>query len=501
MVLQNIIFSDRICKKRELFFRSYGEVRTEDTGLMIARGGIVSFDTYMNIFDADKWHALTCVRDLSFETEFEGEGKLRIFLMTRGDKCKVAEESLDPSCGGRLVISLDSINDEGYLYAEVEAKETCSIKSMCFSTCDDPVQSVRLASAICAYGKKKDVLSTIERLKGIEYLSLYVVDNKREMSEKKDKYFTIRRNKNTGGSGGFKKGLELIRKDRADRKFSHVIFMDDDAYVNPEAIKRTYSLLSYIRQEYADNGIAGRMFLMEEPRVQYTASEIWNRGYIEHIGGDLDMTVAENLKGLNDGTGGEYGGFWFFCVPYAFAKDNDPIPFFLHCDDVEYGLRMGKEPIILNGIQAWHKSPASKSTTVITYYDIRNTMILNSLGFSGEKTKAAARGIYSDWEKRYDGFREKHDCDSEKMALLAMEHFLRGPEWVFRINGGNLHKRLLSIKPVKGGDKIPLGLRKFLCERVNDLKRKIIGKQVIKNIYTVVRKYRKAGADHANENI
>lgn len=501
MILQNIIFFGHICKKRELFFRSDSRIQTENGNLMIPGGACVSFDSYMNIFDIKKWRELTDVYHISFEMEFEGKGRLWIFSKSKGKKRIVADEQLDSVCGGRLVVNLDGIKEEGYLCAEVEAKGKCVIKSMCFSTGDKPVQSVRLAAVICAYNKREEVLATIARLKGIEHLSLYVIDNKKELPEKKGKYLNIYRNENTGGSGGFTKGLEIIRKDRSKKSFSHVIFMDDDAYINPEAIKRTYSLLSYIRHEYSDNGIAGRMFLSDKPYVQYTASEIWNRGHIEHIGGNLDMSKAENLEGLNEGAGGEYSGFWFFCVPYSFAKGNTPLPFFLHCDDVEYGLRLGKEPIILNGIQAWHDNPLSKINPVMTYYDIRNAMIVNSLDYFGEKTKAAARGIYTDWKRKYADFREMHDFDSERMALLAMEHFLRGPGWVYRINGERLHKRLLSIKPVNSNGETSFDMCRFLYDKISYLKRKKIERQIKKNIYKAVKKYRKAGGHYANENL
>ena len=33
----------------------------------------------------------------------------------------------------------------------------------------------------------------------------------------------------------------------------------------------------------------------------------------------------------------DYGGWWFCCFPYVFVQENDVLPFFIHCDDVEYG--------------------------------------------------------------------------------------------------------------------------------------------------------------------
>ena len=53
MILQNILFSDDICKDNELFFRVRGDIDPADMpgdkGLHIPAGVHVSFDTYMNI--------------------------------------------------------------------------------------------------------------------------------------------------------------------------------------------------------------------------------------------------------------------------------------------------------------------------------------------------------------------------------------------------------------------------------------------------------------------
>ena len=61
MILQSVLFSDDICKKEELFFRSNGIATVNGDFLSVSPGGVVTFDTYMNIFDVKKWQDCTSV--------------------------------------------------------------------------------------------------------------------------------------------------------------------------------------------------------------------------------------------------------------------------------------------------------------------------------------------------------------------------------------------------------------------------------------------------------
>ena len=502
MILQSILFSDDICKKEELFFRSNGSAAVNGDCLFVSPGGVVTFDTYMNVFDIKKWHDCTIVGSVYLEAVCRGEGILRHFHMHNGKKRETAFKKIDFSTDTVVVLTPDFKGNGGYLQAEAEAGSGLVIKSMRFITDDKPCAEVRAAAIIPTYGRCDEVNATIDRLGGIEGLVLYVIDNKRELEERTKDSLVVCRNSNTGGAGGFIRGLQLVREDQNTKNFTHVIFMDDDAYVNAETIKRTLSFLSYVKPEYADSPLAGRMFLSEKPCVQHTAAEIWNGGDIRHVGGNEDMTRREILPDINNDGDGEYGGFWYLCVPFRFAKDNNPLPLFLHCDDVEYGLRMGKAPFILNGIQAWHESPLNRGTHVAAYYDIRNSMIVNSLGYDKKSINEASNGILKRWRNSLKLYKNNHDCDSEIMALLAMEDFLKGPEWVYTTDGDRLHQKLLNVRSAEAIGKRPLRIAyKLPCEKVNELKRISVEKKVKEGLREAVEKYRKAGTGYANEDL
>ena len=60
-----------------------------------------------------------------------------------------------------------------------------------------------------------EVNATIDRLGGIEGLSLYGSIIKENLGKKKrQSYRMFGRNENTGGAGGFTRGLQLVREDQ-----------------------------------------------------------------------------------------------------------------------------------------------------------------------------------------------------------------------------------------------------------------------------------------------
>ena len=132
------------------------------------------------------------------------------------------------------------------------------------------------------------------------------------------------------------------------------------------------------------------------------------------------MTRGENFQDMN-GPRGEYSGWWFACYPMSFVRENLPLPFFLHCDDVEYGLRWGQPPLVLNGIQVWHQAAEHRRSPMVSYYDLRNTMIVNSI-----RGTAGFGKLLLSWMKTLYYYWRHAPADYGYAALAAMEDYLRG---------------------------------------------------------------------------
>ncbi len=52
-----------------------------------------------------------------------------------------------------------------------------------------------------------------------------------------------------------------------------------------------------------------------------------------------------------------YGAWWYSCIPVkAIEKNGLPMPFFIRCDDVEFGMRNKPVYMTMNCICVWHAS-------------------------------------------------------------------------------------------------------------------------------------------------
>ena len=310
------------------------------------------------------------------------------------------------------------------------------------------MRKINLALNICTYHRKEYVQTNISKLKASLFFSdsdskyfgqmqVFIVDNASESPEFDNTFWHFRNNKNTGGAGGFQRGLEEIRKCPAD--FSHVIFMDDDVEFEVESFYILYDFLCTVEEEYAQNPVAGRMFCSDHPNVQYTAGEIWNRGKIRHVEYMRHITPENYHYGrVNYDSGAEYGGWWFCCFPMSFVKNNDILPFFLHCDDVEYGLRCGKKPIIIEGVQVWHETFEKRLTPLIRYYDTRNPLYVNEI----HNLAPHPLSILKEWKDRISDLHAQRNWLSEFYVILAMNDFLKGLDWLKSIDSEKYHKKL-----------------------------------------------------------
>lgn len=206
---------------------------------------------------------------------------------------------------------------------------------------------------------------------------IFIVDNARQLKIREDDYTHLVYNKNTGGSGGFQRGIEEIRKQEG---FTHVIFMDDDVAFD---INSFYLLFVFSFRWMKKTGTVqwqdvcfawtDQIFNIQRRRSgMVEIFHMWNfcvmcAKAVMHRG-KLYMTRMQITA-----------GWWFCCFPIEFVLHNDVLPFFIHCDDVEYGLRCGRKPIIIEGVQVWHETYDKRMTPLMQYYDTRNPLFVNQI--------------------------------------------------------------------------------------------------------------------------
>lgn len=444
MILQNIIWKEATKETRELYYRSQSQIHLQDK-LMIVPGTSFATDTYINLFDVETWSKYTTIEKVVLKIELRGSG--RIFLRTMGQEVKEQVYKFQNDKKEEILISVPS-EWNGKVYFEIMADEEVEFYGACYIAREIEKKPVKLAIVICTYKREqllKKLLMELKRAKAIlkEQLEVNVVDNASELDLGKESWVRFFHNPNTGGSGGFGRGMDEVVKHYNEFAATHVLLMDDDVEVQTESIVRLYAVLSCVKEEYQQEIVAGRMFRMDKPWIQYTAAEIWNGGDLQHIGFELDVSNRENLERINDNAGAEYSGWWFCCIPYEFVKDNRPLPFFLHCDDVEYGLRHGGAPIILNGIQVWHETYEYRQSPVMAYYDMRNSLLVNEI-YGQLKPKEE---LLTWWKKKITKAHLEKDYQLEYMLILGMWDFLKGIKWLKRIDAERNHvHRICALK-------------------------------------------------------
>ena len=443
MVVQSFIFPNSVCMEKELYFRANENVYFENEHIYMFPNGKVTTDTYMNLFDAAAWQKYTGIRKWKILFQVAGVGKVKlktgnVVVMELEIHCTEMSEK-------QMVFSYDSKYALFYLDVEsTDGMELSDIRIVPYEIIEELVK-VCLALNICTFQRKESLYHVLDTIRNSRFfqvndslygkLQVYVVDNASEIPVCKEKFISVYHNPNTGGSGGFTRGLDEIRKALPKTGATHVIFMDDDVDFFSETLYRLYALLSLIKEKYRNEVVAGRMFRMDDRKIQYTAGEIWNRGDIKHLGFNIDMTQLSVMSTVNDNTGAEYGGWWFCCFPMRFAKENNPLPFFLHCDDVEYGLRHGGTPIILNGIQVWHETFEYRQSPVMAYYDMRNSLIVNSL-YADKKivTMHIQQCI-----KRIKKEHIKQNYILEYFLMRACRDYLKGRKWFIQKDDSSIH--------------------------------------------------------------
>ena len=130
---------------------------------------------------------------------------------------------------------------------------------------------VKIALNICTFQREEFIHRNLSLLQASDFfnpdnpqyygrLHIFVVDNGSSLQLPESLYVHCIYNRNTGGSGGFQRGIEEIRK--RNEGFTHVIFMDDDVAFDISSFYLLFDFLSGVGEADRDRPVAGRMFCM-----------------------------------------------------------------------------------------------------------------------------------------------------------------------------------------------------------------------------------------------
>lgn len=460
MQLQRIEFPTEHEKNRKnMYLRGQdGEVAVRDgTILSFFKQGKVTFDTYFNALSIEKWLRYTRLESLWFAFHAKGCLSVRVWNAYIGNQNTVemsvlAEEQVKSAQTDKIRIEIPiSSGLKGIIFVEAEALEAGSIFSdASYGTDTVPKNHVSLLLNICTYKREKYLKHNLEVLSGelvdnpesllYRNLDVFVVDNGKTIPENANPdWLTVFPNKNAGGTAGFTRGM--IEALRSSKPYTHILLMDDDVEIKTSALEKNYAFLSLMKEQYAGSMIGGAMLRNDYSFIQKEAGGSYAGGKVESLHGGIDLREAKEVIANEIREHYDYNAWWYCCIPIETIKKNGlPLPLFIHEDDVEYGLRCKEELILLNGICVWHDTFEHKRPSVNEYYDVRNSLIVNSLYCKEFSKRQALKMVYRRMLTNLFRYRYKDIV----LVIRALKDFLRGPKWLMEQDAEELHQELMA---------------------------------------------------------
>lgn len=457
----------------KLYFRlgcgaTYNDVEKE---IDFEVGSTATFDTYFNCFSVSKYLRYTCVSHASLEIELKGEFVIRLMarrakdyhelrkeriehiILDKADEC-VYQQSVNFIKKQKQKIDFNFSNElewyEGIYYLELTAlKSDAKFYGGRYITSVEPTRDIHIALSICTFKREDYVKANVNNIcKELiesetssvkDSLEIYVVDNGKTLQESlfHNPHVKLIYNKNYGGAGGFSRGM--IEGYYHRDALTHVLVLDDDVTICPEAIAKTINFLRFTKKHYKDLYVAAGMLPLDNPTFQFEATSRWDGVY--HNLKKMYLSDPVSLLYNEFEEHADYGSWYYQCIPISVIRDDNlPLPIFIKFDDMEYSIRNMKECLVMNGICIWHEAFDKKYSPYLDYYYTRNHLILNHLHKIGggriyDLKDIAKNVIRNCLMQRYD---------AAEMYIRGLHDYMRGIDFFKEIDDEELHKSIMG---------------------------------------------------------
>ncbi len=454
-IVQNLVLNPDGSLPEELFSR--GDARYEDGKLSLEEGREISLNTYFNLFFAAQWKELTEIGEVRFLLRLRGTGRVQIWRSDDKGKEQMLEEvpfSLEKESDFFVgdEFSLQKLGHACWLRLLAD-RGTVRLAGGGVVTETEPGQEPNIACCFCTYKREKEIRRNVhDLLEGVSAegsllkgkVDIYVADNGHTLSPEdfgNSEHVFLFENRNYGGSSGFTRCLiEAGLKKKGT--YSHLILMDDDALIRSSVLERTAQLLSFLKPAYQGHMIGGALLSLQQPWLQAeNGAQFVRRGVVLN-GERIDLRDFDKVLHIQTRDRDVNYNAWFFaCIPAGFVTgSNLPIPFFIHGDDIEYGLRFEKKILTLNGICIWHPDPTSSRRAAMVYYDHRNYSIIEAIH---DPAMNAGKYLWTEGIKILRHLTE-YRYDDAMYSIRGSRDFLRGLDWYRQQDPEKLNREILG---------------------------------------------------------
>ncbi len=463
---------DKIIKLQNLLFPKYETIQhwwmfyrgerfshnVKESAYCLSEDEHAEFFTYFNAFSLEKWKKYTSIRQAFLRLSAKGKFGIQLFghymRNNQIDKEILSENYFELEERETIIVSIPMDCKSQVISFQIFAYDELFIYEGCYTAqiCMEDMNEVDISLVTVTY-KKEDFITDNLRLLENEiiyseedisnHIFVRVIDNGRTLKEEEWNSDRIRiyHNPNTGGSGGYARGM---METLWDEKFpaTHALLMDDDVKLLPESLIRTYNLLRCLRPEYKDHFISGAMLYYERMNVQHE-----DVGYVAKDGTYgprkpvMEMHLAESVirnEKIYEDQSNNYAGWWYCCIPRTKLDLNRlALPLFIRGDDVEFSIANKAKFITLNGICIWHMGFVTKFNMAMEFYQVhRNSLIIQAasnvtpeVDYKGRIIRIFLRELR---RFNYTG------CD---LLLDALEDYLKGPEFIMSPTGEEIMAR------------------------------------------------------------
>ena len=461
-LLQRLVLPRAETTEPLLYVRAQGDVSFANETALLVKGAEISFDTSFGVFAAGRWKRITDVDCLSVTVHASGSGRIELVGVRSVVRGLSLQEKIVASAGisssGKTTLEVPdfAISSIGTYFVRVSAEQSeVVVSGGQWTTTTTAPREVRLSLSITTFNRQDYVKPTVAKVLQLvenvdslrDRMRILVVDNARNIKfdTAPNAPITVVQNPNLGGAGGFARGIIHLR----DEGWStHVLLMDDDITLEPEALVRTFALFTFARD--ANLCIHGAMLSEEQAWMQFEAGSKyrWRSLYpLRAIGREDDL--RERKLALRDAREKKfaYTAWWYTAFPISITRDN-PLPVFVRGDDVAFGLmHTGKHSVTMNGVIVWHADFGLKNNPSSLFYEKRNFAIVDTLVFANHHWWHLARRFIALSFRNLFSMRYA----SVEYMIRGVRAYLAGPDALMATDHSALHDELRKVTEEKPG--------------------------------------------------
>lgn len=454
-----------ICLQEKMFFRVNKEedidYNFEDHTYSFKKNGELFSNTYFNSFCSPKWYRYTVIDEIIVSLRLKGNFEISLVKSFLADneiinntvKQLYSSSEEKKTITFKYNFSLDQF--DGFYYLKLKALENDSIfYGGEILTDKAPINQIKMGAVICTFKRENFIYKNLDLFKRDilknqnsqlkEQLDLFVIDNAGTLDHKyfDHKQLHLIKNKNVGGAGGFTRGIIEVLESALP--YTHVLLMDDDALLDINSLERTYAFLSYTKKQHSDLYIGGATLRLDKQNIQLESGAVWNNNLLFNIKQNLDLTSVADILFNDLEESRSYNAWVFSCIPLeSLSPSNLPLPLFVRGDDMEFGIRNSKKILTMNGICAWHAPLHNKYSSFMTYYTLRNQLVLNALYDKNFSSSSAIKLLAQNLTRELLYYR----YENIDLIIKAYTDFLGGVSFFIDTDGEQLHKDIMKFAP------------------------------------------------------